>query len=167
MPDYIFDSIRDIQPEFLKSRSIRFVLLDVDNTLAEHHSQTAAAGVVEWIAKARAAGISLILVSNSSHSRVKPFAKMLDVPFVAMGMKPFTIGINRAIKELGANKKKTAIIGDQIYTDIVGGNLCGITTLLVMPIVKEQGWFFSVKRYFEEIHIHKKRREGACMKDES
>lgn len=150
-PSYRFYRISDIPLGFLKERGIRGLVLDIDNTLTTHDNPKPAAGVTDWLNAARDAGMSMVILSNNKPGRVKPFADILGLEFEADGKKPLPAGVWRACRHMGLPPSKTALIGDQIFTDILGGNLAGLLTLLVEPIEPESGWFFKLKRRGERL----------------
>ncbi|MGI5895821.1 MAG: YqeG family HAD IIIA-type phosphatase [Oscillospiraceae bacterium] len=159
MPDYIVSSILDVTPEFLIQKGISVVLLDVDNTLAVYGKPEPANGVPEWIQVMQKAGISMIIVSNNTKQRVAPFAEKLGLPYVCMGCKPLGYGIRKARRKMGAARKSTAMIGDQIMTDVIGGNLQRILTILVEPFELETSRFFRWKRRWEQKYIARYREK--------
>ena len=146
----VFRRITDIDLNFLKDNNIETLLLDVDNTLSTHHGTVLVDGLTDWIKIMQENGITLIVVSNSKHFRIEPFANKIGLPFVSLAFKPLPNGYRKAVKMVKANKKTTAIIGDQIFTDVLGANLYGIRSLLVRPVKLEDGWSFKVRRYFEK-----------------
>jgi HAD superfamily phosphatase (TIGR01668 family) len=152
-PDYIFKSIVDITPEFLKNLGIKNVFLDLDNTLSLHGSQTPAPGVLPWIKNMKSRGLKLVLVSNNNKKRVEPFANLIDLPFVSMALKPLPVGFSYGRRKIGGTKKDTAVIGDQIYTDVLGAHLAGMIAILVLPIKKEEGLCFRIRRRGEKKYI--------------
>ena len=89
------------------------------------------------------------VVSNNTNRRVKPLARTLGLEFTANGAKPLTFGVNRAVKSMGVRKRETLVVGDQIFTDILAGNLAGIRTVLVEPFHLENKWTFRLKRTVE------------------
>ncbi len=152
-PNLILKDVTRIDLALLRANGIRGLILDVDNTLTLHDSQMLRGDVREWIESMRAAGVPMIIVSNNSYDRVKPFADALSLDFVSMGMKPLTFGFTKAQKKMDLPVQDIAVVGDQIYTDIVGGNLKGMFTILVQPMLLENGWTFKVRRNLETIHI--------------
>ncbi|MCL2013629.1 MAG: YqeG family HAD IIIA-type phosphatase [Oscillospiraceae bacterium] len=134
----------------MKKHGVKALILDADNTLRLYRKPEPADGIAAWIGKLKDNGIALIILSNNYPSRVKPFAQKLGLDFIAMGLKPSPIGILRAKRRLGITKKQVAIVGDQIFTDIIGGNLLGITTILVKPLKLENGATYRFKRWLEQ-----------------
>jgi HAD superfamily phosphatase (TIGR01668 family) len=149
LPTKIFKIITDITVEDLKSLGISSLLIDVDNTLSTHHGTVLVDGLTEWLSVMRENNINLIVVSNSKKARIKPFAGRIGLPFVSLACKPLPFGYAKAIDMLGVKSKSVAIIGDQIFTDILGAKMYGIKSLLVRPQRLEDGWSFKVRRYFE------------------
>ena len=148
--DYRFETILDITPEDIINSGARFVLLDTDNTLALHGSGKPIEGVSEWIARIRENGIEPIILSNNSKERIEPFAKKLGVPFVYKSAKPLSKGFKTACRILGAKPEETAVIGDQIFTDVLGGKLFGSKVFLTEPLGPETDNFIKFKRIFEK-----------------
>ena len=139
----------NITPEFLREMGVRAVLLDVDNTIATYTSHEPAPGAVDWAAKLVRAGFRVVIVSNNYKKRVGPFAARFGLDFICFAMKPLPYGYVRAARMMGLHCRECAIIGDQIFTDVVGANLCGMKSVLLEPIEPEVGWTFQVRRYFE------------------
>ena len=145
----VFKRITDINIKFLKDNNINTLLLDVDNTLSTHHGTKLVDGLDTWLSLMRQEGVKLIIISNSVKFRTEQFANKIDLPFISIAMKPLPFGYKKAIKLLGAEKNNTAIIGDQLFTDVLGANFYGIKPLLVRPIKLEKGLTFKIRRYFE------------------
>lgn len=146
-----FYRVTDITPEFLLENGIDTLLLDADNTLSLHHSLTPHEGVPEWLDEMRKNGIKLMIVSNSNEMRVGVFAAVLGLPFEYRSLKPLPRGIKRALSRLGSNKEHTALVGDQLLTDVLGARLAGVRMLLVRYIKKEDGVGFRIKRGIEKV----------------
>ena len=140
----------DITPAMLRAMGVRAVLLDVDNTLSHHGAPIPFDGSIQWVKEMEKSGFQLIIVSNNTKERITPFARQFDLPFIWRACKPLPIGYWKAAKHLGVRHKETVIIGDQIYTDVVGANLIGMRSILVEPAEEEHGWSFRVRRHFEK-----------------
>ena len=149
-PTFALRSVLEITPAALKLHGIKALILDIDNTLTTHDNPVPAEGVQEWIADMKKHGIKLIVVSNNRAERVIPFARLLKLRFVPNGAKPLPMGIIRAVKRLGLKKSEVCIVGDQIFTDILGANLSGIRSIFVDPIEPEKSRFFKIKRTVEK-----------------
>ncbi len=150
VPKFMFHRVTDITVDFLKEAGVENLLLDADNTLSTHHSQEPYAGVAEWLELMRQNGIGLMMVSNSNVNRVTPFAKKLGLDFEYMSLKPLSKGVGRAMKRLGAKRENTALVGDQIFTDLLAARLKGIKILFVEYIKKEEKMSFKIRRALEK-----------------
>ena len=149
-PEFVFQSVTEITPEFLQKNHIKALVLDVDNTLTTHGNPEPGQGVPEWLELMREAGIPMMIVSNNSRERVQPFAALLKLDFVSRGCKPLTIGMAKACKRFGLLPHEVAIVGDQLFTDILGGKLYGMRSILTEPLQPEEGPFFRLKRKLEQ-----------------
>ena len=145
--------VTDISTQLLKKYDITALILDVDNTLSTHHGEVLTDGLEEWLSYMKDSGIKLTVLSNSKESRVAPFAKKIGLDFISLGLKPLPFGYIRAVKKLGVKRKNAAIVGDQIFTDIIGGNTVGVKTVLLTPIKPEDGWSFKLRRKLEKFLI--------------
>ena len=149
-PDVKLHGITDITVELLNKHDIKALLLDVDNTMSTHHGTVLTDGLTEWIAKMSDSGIKLMVLSNSKRFRIEPFAARIGLPFISLGCKPLPVGYLRGVKALDKKRKNVAIVGDQIFTDVLGGNVVGVKTILLTPIKLEDGWSFKVRRRLEK-----------------
>ncbi|MBP3627663.1 MAG: YqeG family HAD IIIA-type phosphatase [Clostridia bacterium] len=149
-PDIKLNRVTDITCELLNKYGITALILDVDNTLSTHHGQVLTDGLPEWLMYMKDNGIKLTVLSNSKRKRVEPFASKIDLDFISLGLKPLPFGYLRAVKALGVKRKNAAIVGDQIFTDILGGNSVGLNTILLTPIKEESGWSFKLRRKMEK-----------------
>ncbi len=149
-PSVYIHSVFNITPYLLNKLNIKALILDVDNTLRTNDSSTPIDGIIEWINIMKKSGFKLIIVSNNFKKSVEPFAKKLNLEYVFFGCKPLTFGLSRAEKKLKIKKDKIAMVGDQIFTDIIAGNLKGFKTMLVDPFLEEKGWSFKIRRWLEK-----------------
>lgn len=144
-----FRRITDISLADLNALGIDTVLLDVDNTLSRHHAPEPAEGVAAWIEAVKASGRRLIIVSNSAEKRVKPFAEQLGLPYRCHAAKPLPVVLRRTIRQFGAERKRTALIGDQLLTDVLGARFAGVKILLLHYIEIETAFGLRLKRAIE------------------
>ena len=150
-PTFKFNRITDITYDFLAKNNIMGIILDVDNTLSTHHGDILVDGLPEWLISMQDNGIKLIILSNSRNKRVAPFADKLALDYISLGLKPLPFKFFSAVRRLDLSRKNVAIIGDQLFTDSLGGNISGVKTIILNPIKLEDGFSFKVRRYLEKM----------------
>lgn len=134
-PDEHVQSVAEITPEHLHAMGIRALLLDLDNTITPWRSRQVPAEIAEWVKRMQAAGIQLCFVSNTRNlGRLQWLSKQLNVPYARGPMKPRRATLRRALAMLGVEPQHAAIAGDQLFTDVWGGNRLGIYTIWVRPM---------------------------------
>ena len=141
--------IYDITCADLRRLQVDTLLLDVDNTLTTHGNPVPHERTVSWLGGMRDTGMKLVIVSNNYTDRVGKFAGLLGLEFQANCLKPLPFGLKRAMTKCGSTPEATAMVGDQLFTDILAGKLSGCKTILVEPFEAEDSWFLSVKRAIE------------------
>lgn len=132
-PDAEADSIFAIDPAALRARGIRGVILDLDNTMVPWGAWDVPSALGPWIAAARRVDLRLCIVSNNAGARVAHIAAALGLPAVTGAWKPRRRALRRALGMMGTAPAATALIGDQVLTDVFGGNRLGLHTILVHP----------------------------------
>ena len=146
IPRGFYPSVTALDPKKLREKGITLVLADLDNTLVAYKVPTPPPEIVAWKQALEAEGIDLFILSNSRKpGRAQRFAEALGIPYEGHAGKPKVGGFQRAMARMGAAPEETAIVGDQIFTDIWGGNRAGVLTLLVHPI--QFGTVFRGLRY--------------------
>lgn len=148
-PDVYVESILDLPLEKLYAHGIRAFIMDLDNTVTEWNSQEVRSEVVSWMKEVKARGFKACIASNNGRERVVSVAEGLGIPFVSKAGKPRRRAFHRALKVMGSLPEETAVIGDQIFTDILGGNRMNLFTILVVPINKREFIGTRVMRKFE------------------
>ncbi len=148
-PTRLAETVLDLTPSLFQELGVTALLLDVDNTIASFTSHQPIPGAVEWARAMTGAGLRLIIVSNNYKRRVSAFAKKFGLEYISFACKPFPFGYLRAKRLLGVKAARCAIVGDQIFTDVTGANLCGMRSVLLEPIEPEAGWSFRLRRYLE------------------
>ncbi len=144
--------ITAISLDTLKEMGVRAVLLDVDNTLTAHNSQGLSPEISAWLAAVQDAGITPVIVSNGKEPRVRPFAEKLGFPYTASAAKPLPKGFLRAKRQLGLKKSECVVIGDQIFTDVLGGKLAGMHVIQTLPLdLASDTGFIRFKRKLEKV----------------
>ncbi len=157
--------ITDITVGDLNALGAKALLLDIDNTLTTHDNPDLTPEVTAWLMAMRAAGYSMMLVSNNSAGRVAPFAEKIGLPFQPNAAKPQAKGFRAASAALGVPLKQCVVIGDQLFTDIWGANMAGIPSVLLEPIQPEvEQKFIVFKRKLEAVLLRcprqRKRKEA-------
>ncbi len=142
--------VTDIDAAFLSGLGVRALLLDVDNTIATYTSHEPIPGAVAWAREMVNAGFRVIIVSNNFRKRVAPFAARFGLDCISFAMKPMPFGYLKARSLLKMKRSECAIVGDQIFTDVIGANLCGMKSVLLTPIQPEDGFTFKVRRRLEK-----------------
>lgn len=132
---YLADDIYQVSGEALARRGIKLLLADLDNTLVPYGVPLPDQKLMNWRDELNAYGITLFVLSNNRHeNRPRIFSEGLGVPYIGHAGKPKIGSFCKAMEEMRVTKEQTAIIGDQIFTDVLGGNRAGVTTILVKPI---------------------------------
>ena len=168
-PNLYLSTILEIDPEELRKRGINTLLLDLDNTIVPRDIDKFSPEIKDWLTEMRQSGFKLCVVSNNSGARVGTLAGMLDIPWVK-ALKPLSHSFRRAMLLSGSTPTETAVIGDQIFTDILGGNMLGIFTILVKPMAGKEFWATTIfNRQLEKLVLYRlnryisrknKRKEG-------
>jgi HAD superfamily phosphatase (TIGR01668 family) len=133
-PEHFYDSIYDINLEYLKEDGIKAMILDLDNTIIARNSSVATDDLKSWLLEIEQAGFKACILSNNWKQRVETIAAQINLPLVARAAKPRKRAFKRALKVLGTGKNETVVVGDQIFTDVFGANLMGLRSILVMPM---------------------------------
>lgn len=164
IPDVYQKSIYTIDYQKLKSSGIHCLLFDLDNTLVPASVKVPNKKIKELFEDLKEQGFQLILFSNSPKKRVKAFADQLAIGYISSAMKPLSAKFQKVMKKYRYEESEVAIIGDQMLTDILGGNKAGITTVLVNPVSKHDMVFTKVNRFLEERIMHKLREKDLFVK---
>ncbi len=157
---YCASGVTEIDAAELRSLGIEAVLLDLDNTLVGWQRHDIPAEVFAWIEALKAAGIRLCLVSNTRHGRrLVSLSQELGVPYVRRAWKPRRRGFLNALAELQAEPSKTAMVGDQMFTDVFGGNRMGLYTIMVRPMHRREFLGTKISRAAEWVLLGVFRRQ--------
>ncbi|HZJ10868.1 MAG TPA: YqeG family HAD IIIA-type phosphatase [Trueperaceae bacterium] len=136
-PDLRVDSLAEVTPALLASLGVSSVFVDLDDTLIASDSDVPAAGSLGWLASLSAGGLAVVILSNGRHDRVARLAEQAGVPGLALAGKPFARAFRRARRLLGeVDPAAIAMVGDQLFTDVIGAKRAGMVTILVRPLTK-------------------------------
>jgi HAD superfamily phosphatase (TIGR01668 family) len=160
MPDQFVESIHHIDIDQLRARNIRAVITDLDNTLVEWDRPFATPEVEAWLDRLRGAGMQVTVVSNNKLDRVDRFCKPLGVKYICAAKKPASQAFLRAVREMDVKIEETVVIGDQLFTDVLGGNRLGFHTILVVPVAETDGFWTRMNRRLERIALYWMRKKG-------
>ncbi len=148
-PHLRLDNVRELDLTRLRSLGLRGLLLDVDCTLKDHGATAFPDEVRAWARGLQADGVRLCLLSNGRARRIEGLARTLDVPFVAQALKPLPFACRTGLGVLGVPPTEAALVGDQLFADVMAGRLAGLFTILVRPTSPHEPWFTRLKRPLE------------------
>jgi HAD superfamily phosphatase (TIGR01668 family) len=133
-PDLYITRVLDIDLDMLADRGIDALLIDLDNTLLPRDTNEVPEELKAWAADVKRHGMRVCLVSNNWHERVTRVAGELQFDLVSKALKPLPFAFLKALRICGSTRKKAAVIGDQLFTDILGGRMLGIYAVMVLPL---------------------------------
>ena len=150
-PTYMFNSVQDISADFLRNENITAILLDIDNTIITGSCKMTKK-VDKWLKEVKKSGIQICILSNTwNFNKVKKLMLKYDITGLPHAQKPKLKGFNMAYNVLGVHKENMAMIGDQVFTDVLGANRFGIRSIYVKPITKFEWLGTAIKRPLEYI----------------
>lgn len=150
-PDLYVKRIYNIPLKYLKQNNIKGIVIDLDNTIAPWNSDQIDKEFSNWLHLVKDNEIQIVLVSNNTKERVGGFSQLIDVPYIASATKPLRAAFIRAMGMMKIQKDQTVVIGDQIFTDILGGNMVGLHTILVEPMASKEFIGTKVLRAMERL----------------
>ena len=140
LPRIIVPALTDVTEELLHSHGIKLLMLDFDNTIVPYTTSTPTEAMHRWLQEMSASDIQLCVVSNSHKDRVKIFCEKYGIPCITHAKKPFSKGIKECLAKFHADPAECALVGDQIFTDTMGANGTGVTSILVKAIDNHNIW---------------------------
>lgn len=152
-PKIYVTNVKEITIELLRKNKIQGLILDIDNTLIDFDKKMLE-GTQEWCTNLKKQGIKMCILSNTNKlHKVKKVAETLELEYLYFAHKPNKKGFNNAKKLLKLEPENIAVVGDQIFTDVLGGNRSKMFTILTKPIDSRDIWLTRLKRPFEKIVI--------------
>lgn len=133
-PDTQALRLENVNLYVMRHVGVRVLLLDADNTITRWNSPEISPQVKEWVRTAKKAGFAVLVVSNNHAPRLEPISRQLEINCIPQVRKPLPFRLKKLAKQLGVKPKQCAMIGDQILTDVLAGNLAGMHTVLLQPI---------------------------------
>lgn len=154
-PDLYLDSVKNISAELLKKNNLNGLILDVDNTLIDY-DRNLLNGAEQWCQELKGEGIRCIIVSNSNKKdKIEVVAKKLEIDYIMFAKKPFKSGFKKAAELLELKNEQIAVVGDQLFTDVLGAKRMNMFAILVNPIGKKDIFITKIKRPIENAIIHR------------
>lgn len=152
-PKEYINSVKEITISFVEKYNLKGLILDVDNTLIDYYKKMPD-GINEWAEEMKKAGIKLYILSNSNKKeKVEAVAKKLNIKYINFAKKPFKIGFLKIKKIMNLNSENIGVVGDQIFTDVLGANRCKMFSILVRPINEKDIFITKFNRFLEKIII--------------
>lgn len=159
-PNQVAKSVCEIDLEALADRGIKGLILDLDNTLMGWDAVEMSPQVFEWVSSLREQGFRLCIASNALDERVRAVSEELGIPAIAKATKPRKRPFRKALDLLGLAPEEAAVIGDQIFTDILGGNRMDMHTILISPISEKELRTTRLVRRIERRVLSRLRKKG-------
>ena len=154
-PKEYINSVKEITINFVEKYNLKGLILDVDNTLIDYYKKMPD-GINEWAEEMKKAGIKLYILSNSNKKeKVEAVAKKLNIEYINFAKKPFKTGFLKIKKIMNLNSENIGVVGDQIFTDVLGANRCKMFSILVRPIDEKDIFITKFNRFLEKIIIKK------------
>lgn len=150
LPDIFIEDVYKIDIQMLKEKNIKGLILDVDNTLVAQYIKDPDEKLIKWVNNNKDNNIKMCIVSNGSPKRVKEFNKELNLPIISKAKKPLKKGFLKALEIMELKEDQVAVVGDQLLTDVWGGNRLNMFTILVKRIDPKEEKLVQLKRYIEK-----------------
>lgn len=148
-PDMIYKGVQYIDCEELKKRKIKGILLDNDNTLIDYKKELSNE-IIDWVKNAKSQGLKVCMLSNSNKmEKIIMVCEKLDIPYVSFAKKPAKSGYMKGAEVLELKPENIAMVGDQLFTDVLGANRVKMLSIYVEPISKKEHWYTKWKRPIE------------------
>lgn len=162
-PDEMCESVFDIDLKKLLEKGITHLIIDIDNTIVPWGKMDISKNTLKWIDMAKAMGFNMCLVSNNNKSRVEGIGKYFNLPYISSAKKPLKSGFIKAgwILHKNQQKSKTAVIGDQFFTDVLGAKRLGFYAILVRPLNKNELFVTKINRIFEKMILKYYMKDGS------
>ncbi|MFH1453801.1 MAG: YqeG family HAD IIIA-type phosphatase [Armatimonadota bacterium] len=165
-PDLYVEKVERIDLKVFKEKGYDTIILDLDNTLVSWKSKKVSDSVIKWLDTARSLKFKMCIVSNCLlGGRVKHLSEKLSIPYIPKAVKPRTKAFKRALDLLGSSPERTLLVGDQMFTDILGGNRMGLFTIMVNPVDKREFGATIIQRMAEKIVLNNLRKKGELNSD--
>jgi HAD superfamily phosphatase (TIGR01668 family) len=139
-PDYYLEAVYQLAADSLQALGVKLLLVDLDNTLIAWNNPDGTPEMRDWLSAMKVANIQIVVVSNNHYKRVKRAVERFDIDFINDALKPFTVGIRKALRRYAVSSDEVLLVGDQRMTDIRAAKRAGITSVLVKPLLESDHW---------------------------
>lgn len=161
-------TIYEIDVQALWDTGVRGIITDLDNTLVGAKHPQATPELLAWLKRLKTIGFHIVIVSNNNKLRVSRFSEPLSIPYIFRAKKPGNSSFRKAMDMMALAPKQTVVIGDQMLTDVLGGNRLGLYTILVQPIARrDEGFFTKINRRIEKVALSWMKRKGLMEWEDS
>ena len=154
-PDIYLPSILEITSKLLKNIGVLGLIIDVDNTIRDYKNGDIKKEISNWVKDMKLCGVKMVIASNNFKKNIEPISVVLEIPYVSLCFKPLPFGLKKAARRLNLSKNSVAVVGDQYFTDIIGGKLQGFKTILIKPLTIEKGLIWKFRRSLEKKILYK------------
>ncbi|HXM19435.1 MAG TPA: YqeG family HAD IIIA-type phosphatase [Candidatus Tumulicola sp.] len=161
-PDAMVERVEDISRDLLTGWGARGIALDLDNTIVPWHTADVRPAIAAWVATLVRSGLRVCLLTNNYAQHARDVAAALNVPIVAGALKPAPFAFRRALEAMGTEAARSVVVGDQLFTDVLGGKLVGMRAVLVQPIGAREFPTTKILRWLERPLISRLRKAGAA-----
>ncbi len=159
-PDIYLDSIYQLDLSKLKKKGIKGIITDLDNTLIAWNENEIYPQLHEWVKILKQEGFKVCIVSNNSLERVREFADTFEIPAIPKAIKPRRKAFRQALEKMQLQSGEVAVLGDQVFTDVLGGNRLGLFTVLVIPVSKQEFIGTKIVRQAEKYVLKRLKNKG-------
>jgi HAD superfamily phosphatase (TIGR01668 family) len=154
-PDMYLKTVHELDTDILVEKGISAIIIDIDNTLVSWDTKEPDEKVNQFVCRLVGEGFKICILSNNTKKRVEEFNKCLKLPAIHKAIKPSKSAFIRAMKLMDSSAENTAVIGDQLFTDVLGGNRMGLYTVLVSPISDKEFVWTRIVRMIEKAVLRK------------
>jgi HAD superfamily phosphatase (TIGR01668 family) len=155
IPDLYLNTVYELDINLLKAKGIKSIIVDIDNTLVSWETRVPDEKVTDLVCKLTAEDFKICILSNNTKRRVEEFNECLKLPAIYKAVKPSKTAFRRAMRLMNSSPENTAVIGDQLFTDVLGGNRLGLFTVLVSPISEKEFIWTRLVRLLEKSVLKK------------
>jgi len=153
-------NVHEINGEMLRSLGVEGLLVDLDCTLKDYYETEIPDSMVAWVESIKRVDVAVCMLTNGTAARVEPLAARLGILCVPWATKPLTRGVRAALQKIGLDRTRVALVGDQIFADVLAGRLAGVFTILVKPTTTREPWITRIKRPLERFVLRRIARDN-------